>query len=133
MSYSLHDVNLTQCKARGVIMKVAIFGATGSVGRVAVKVALEQGHVVTVLVRDPAKLNVKSPELRVVKGNVMDLASVEAAIQGQDAVLCILGAGRRGNLRAPGTKNIIRAMKKTGVKRLICQSSLGVGDSRGTL
>jgi uncharacterized protein YbjT (DUF2867 family) len=63
----------------------------------------------------------------------MDLPSVEKAVQGQDAVLCSLGAGAKGTVRARGTKNIIRAMERAGVRRFVCQSSLGVGDSWGNL
>lgn len=114
-------------------MKVAIFGATGSVGREAVKQALELGHEVTALVRDPSKVQITNDKLTLIQGDVLDPASVEKAVQGQDALLCILGAGRKGTIRSEGTKNIIRAMEKAGVRRLICQSSLGVGDSRGNL
>jgi len=114
-------------------MKIAIFGATGSVGRLAVKQALEQGHTVTALVRDPEKVETRHENLSLIKGDVLNSPDVEQAVQGQDAVLCILGAGRKGTIRSMGTKNIIAAMKQIGVKRLICQSSLGVGDSRGNL
>lgn len=115
-------------------MKVAIFGSTGSVGREAVKQALEQGHMVTAFAREPAKLGIEdTANLRVVQGDVLSRASVEEAVKGQDAVICVLGAGRKGNIRSEGTQNIIRAMEKTGVSRLICQSTLGVGDSRGNL
>lgn len=114
-------------------MKIAIFGATGRVGRETVKQALENGYSVTAFVRDPGKLSVEHPNLRFVEGDVLSSEPVKKAVQGQDAVLCILGAGSKGNVRAEGTRNIIRAMEKAGVKRLICQSSLGVGDSRGTL
>jgi putative NADH-flavin reductase len=114
-------------------MKVAIFGATGSVGKEALKQALEQGHKVTAFVRDPAKLSIEGDGLRVKRGDVMDVSAVEEAVEGQDAVLCILGAGRKGNVRSEGTKNIISAMKSTGVRRLICQSTLGAGDSSGAL
>jgi len=114
-------------------MKIAIFGATGSVGREAVKQALEKGYSVTAFVRDLGKLGIEHPNLQFGKGDVLSSEQVEKAVQGQDAILCILGAGSKGNVRAEGTQNIIRAMDKTGVKRLICQSSLGVGDSRGTL
>ena len=58
---------------------------------------------------------------------------MENAIQGHDAVLVSIGAGRKGNVRAEGTRNIINVMEKLGIRRLICQSSLGVGDSRGNL
>ncbi|HET9494871.1 MAG TPA: SDR family oxidoreductase [Chloroflexia bacterium] len=114
-------------------MKVAVFGATGTIGRQLIEQALEQGHTVTAFVRDSAKLDIKSPYLKVVQGDVLDPASVEKAVQGQDAVLCSIGAGRKGTVRSEGTRNIVRAMEKAGVRRLICQSSLGVGDSRGNL
>ncbi len=117
-------------------MKLIIFGSTGGTGRQVMEQALEQGHDVTAFVRSPEKLNQKHEKLQVVKGNVLDFASVESAIQGQDAVLCTLGLPAimdKSNLRANGTKNIIRAMEKTGVKRFICQSSAGVGDSSDTL
>lgn len=116
-------------------MKLIIFGSTGSTGRQVVAQALEQGHDATAFARSPEKLNLRHEKLKVIKGNVLDLASVERAIQGQDAVLCTLGRPPldKSNLRANGTKNIIRAMEKTGVKRFICQSSDGVGDSRDTM
>jgi putative NADH-flavin reductase len=63
----------------------------------------------------------------------MDPASVESAVQGQEAVLCSLGAGRKGTVRSEGTRNIINAMEKVGVQRFVCQSTLGVGDSRANL
>jgi putative NADH-flavin reductase len=116
-------------------MKLIIFGPTGSTGRQVVTQALEQGHDVTAFARSPEKLDQKHEKLRVIKGDVLDLDSVERAIHGQDVVLCTLGQPftDKSNLRANGTKNIIRAMEKTGVKRFICQSSHGVGDSSDTL
>ncbi len=116
-------------------MKLIIFGSTGATGRQIVAQALEQGHDVTAFARSPEKLDQKHEKLQVIKGNVLDFASVERAIQGQDVVLCALGAPPtdKSNLRANGTKNIIQAMEKTGVKRFICQSTHGVGDSRGEM
>ncbi len=116
-------------------MQLIIFGSTGGTGRQIVTQALEQGHDVTAFARNPERLGQKHEKLKVVKGNVLDYASVERAIQGQDVVLCTLGLPPmdKSSLRANGTKNIIRAMEKIGVKRFICQSSNGVGDSRDTL
>ncbi|MDQ3658237.1 MAG: SDR family oxidoreductase [Actinomycetota bacterium] len=114
-------------------MKVLIFGATGSVGSHLVEQALGQGHDVTTFVRDPAKLGDARAEVRILRGDVMDAAAVEGAVAGQDAVLCSLGAGRKGEVRSAGTLNIVRAMKKEGVRRLVCQTTLGVGDSSGNL
>ena len=73
-------------------MKLLVFGATGGTGREIVARALAQGHVVTVFVRNPAAISTKHDHLKLVQGNVLDYASVEAAIQGQDAVVSALGA-----------------------------------------
>ncbi len=110
-------------------MKVAIFGATGTIGRQLVAQALENGHIVTAFVRTPAKLEITHNNLKFVQGDVLDPMAVEKAVQGQDAVMCVLGAGLKGTVRSEGTRNIIQAMEKSGVQRLICQSTLGVGDS----
>lgn len=113
-------------------MKLVIFGATGNTGRQVVQAALEQGHSVTAFVRNPAKLrDFDQSSLKVVRGDVMDALSVEQAIRGQDAVVCVLGAGKKltGNLRSEGTRQIIQGMKRVGVRRLICQSTLGAGES----
>lgn len=110
-------------------MKVVIFGSTGSIGRELLKQALDYGHTVTAFARDPSKLDIKHYNLKVVQGDAMDFSSVEKAVQGQDAVLCSLGAGSKGMVRSEGTRNIVRAMEKVGVRRFICQSTLGVGDS----
>ena len=65
----------------------------------------------------------------------MDSDAVEQAIHGQDAVVCVLGSGKKltGTVRSEGTHQIIQAMEATGVRRLICQSTLGTGDSWGSL
>lgn len=117
-------------------MNVIIFGSTGGTGRQVTAQALEQGHGVTAFARTPEKLALAHENLTTIKGDVLDLPSVVRAIQGQEVVVCTLGLPAimdKSGLRANGTGNIIRAMEKTGVRRLICQSSAGVGDSRDTL
>ena len=116
-------------------MKLLVFGATGGTGRELVKQALEQGHEVTAYARSPDKLgDLTHSSLRVVRGDVLDPAAVEKAVAGHGAVLCAVGAGAgRTTLREEGTRNIVRAMQKAGVRRLVCQSSMGVGDSRANL
>ena len=116
-------------------MKLVIFGATGTVGEKVVEQALEQGHLVTAFARTPAKLNIQHPNLTLFQGDVMNLSSVEQAIQGQDAVVCVLGSGKSltSTVRSEGTKQIIQAMEQAGVRRLVCQSTLGAGDSWGNL
>jgi len=116
-------------------MKLLIFGATGGVGRQVVEQALEQGHTVTAFARNPGKLDIEHPHLKVFQGDVLDFPTVEQAVQGQDAVVCTLGSGQKltGTLRSEGTRHIVQAMEKTGVRRFICQTTMGTGDSWDSL
>ncbi|MEP7037968.1 MAG: SDR family oxidoreductase [Acidobacteriota bacterium] len=114
-------------------MKIAIFGSTGGTGRELVRQALELGHEVTAFARSPEKLDdLKRENLRIVKGDVVNYADVEKAAAGQEAVLSALGSPtlKAGDTTlSDGTKNIIEAMEADGVKRFVCETSLGVGDS----
>ena len=116
--------------------RVLIVGATGGTGRQLVAQALERGCVVTALVRNPLKLQIKHPQLNVIQGDVLDYASVEAATRGQEAVISALGHKRffyPTRILSAGTRNILRAMQAHGVSRLVCETSLGIGDSAGRL
>jgi putative NADH-flavin reductase len=116
--------------------RVLIVGATGGTGRQLVQQALERGLSVTALVRNPSRLRIEHPRLKVIQGNVLDAGSVEAAVRGQDAVLSALGHKRffyPTRILSEGTRNILRAMEAQGVRRLVCQTSLGIGDSAGRL
>lgn len=116
--------------------RVLIVGAAGGTGRQLVAQALERGMMVTALVRDPSRLTITHPQLTVVRGDVLDGGSVEAAMRGQDAVLSALGHKRYfppNRILSDGTRNILRAMEAHGVSRFVCETSLGVGDSAGRL
>ena len=116
-------------------MKIAVFGATGGTGQELVKQGLDQGHDVVAYARNPEKLkDLTHEKLKIVQGDILDPVAVESAVEGQDAVLSTIGAGaKRTNLREEGTRVIIEAMQKAGIRRFICQSSFGVGDSRKDL
>ena len=114
-------------------MRIIIFGSTGSIGQLLVQQALDENHIVTAFVRNPDKLKNTHPNLKIFQGEVLKPDDVEKAISNHDAVFCSLGAGSKGSVRAEGTRHIINAMEKLGVKRFICQSTLGAGDSRGNL
>ena len=58
-------------------MKIIIFGASGGTGIEIVKQALEAGHEVTAFVRNPTKVAIQHPKLKLVTGDVMDSAGVE--------------------------------------------------------
>jgi len=109
-------------------MKLVIFGAAGGTGHILVEQALEKGHEVTAFDRHPGALTIQHPKLSLVQGDVFDPAQVEVAIAGHDVVICVLGVkpGTTAPVCSTGTKNIISAMQKLGVKRFICQSSFTV-------
>ncbi len=116
-------------------MKVIIFGATGTIGRLAVKEMLRDGHDVTAFARAPEKLSFDHPHLSLVAGDVFSAVDVEGAVAGHDAVVITLGSGlsRTSIVRSSGTENVILAMQKLDVDRLICQSTLGAHESQGNL
>ena len=116
------------------VMNILIVGATRGIGRQLLEQALTSGHAVTALVRDPQRLATQHERLRVVKGDILDSDSVALAMAGQEAVCCTIG------VKAPwlwvtvfskGTKNLLQAMKKSGVRRLMCVTGIGAGDSKG--
>jgi putative NADH-flavin reductase len=117
-------------------MKLVIFGATGGTGQALVQQALDRGHTVTAFVRKASRMRIKDARLSLALGNVLDYGTVEAAIAGQDAVLSALGHKQwliKSSILSRGTRNILAAMTKCGVRRFVCETSLGVGDSRGRL
>jgi putative NADH-flavin reductase len=111
-------------------MKLAIFGGTGRTGQHLIDHALKDGHEVVVLARTPSKVSTTSDRLRVVQGDILDAASVEQAIQGADAVLSVLGPSNNKPefTISKGMDNILSAMGKHGVKRLIISAGAGVRD-----
>jgi uncharacterized protein YbjT (DUF2867 family) len=114
-------------------MNITVFGATGTIGRLVVEQALEAGHDVTAVTRDAARLPLRHDRLQVVVADPTDPAACLPAVKDADAVVVTLGAGRRGEVREAGTRAVITAMREAGVRRLVCQSTIGVGSSRAHL
>ena len=111
-----------------------ILGATGSVGTHLVSQALARDHEVTVLARNPSKLTLSHERLRVLQGDVLDPAAVDAAVRGQDAVILSLGRKHHRKpttLFSDATRIVIDAMHRHGVRRLVAITGIGAGDSRG--
>ncbi|MFI5763054.1 NAD(P)-dependent oxidoreductase [Streptomyces sp. NPDC051563] len=76
--------------------KIALFGATGMIGSRVLHEALGRGHEVTAVVRDPAHFaesEASSADISVVRGDVLDTASVSRAAAGQDVVVSAYGPG----------------------------------------
>jgi putative NADH-flavin reductase len=107
-------------------MKIVVFGANGPTGRQVTKQALAKGHTVTAVTRHPELFPFRDARLQVMRGNVFNLASVEQAVYGQDAVLSSLGvpfSRKPITVYSEGIANIEKAMKSFGVRRLVCVSS----------
>ena len=115
------------------MMKLAIVGATGPTGRELVQQALAAGHVVTAGVRSPKTANLPT-NVRLVEADVTRASSLAPLVTGQDAVLCALGSKisrKPTTLLSGGTKNLVGAMTSAGVRRLVCITGIGAGDSKG--
>ncbi|TLP44992.1 SDR family oxidoreductase [Cohaesibacter sp. CAU 1516] len=116
-------------------MKLALFGASGKVGRNLTRQALAAGHEVTALVRSLKADLPEHPNLTLVVGDVLNPEDVANVVDAKDAVLVALGAplGNKEGIRTKGTAIIVKAMKEAAVERLICLSGFGAGESRGAL
>ena len=115
-------------------MKILVIGATGPTGQQIVEQGLAQAHEVTALVRNPDKFEMQHDRLRIFKGDVLNLDSLQKAMLDQQAVVCSLGSKlsrKPTTLLSEGTKNTIQAMQSHGVQRFICITGVGAGDSQG--
>ncbi len=102
-------------------MNIAVFGASGQTGKLFVELALEAGHHVTALVRDPTKLGINHPHLQIVNGDALDKVAVEATVQESQVIVSTLGnvKGEPDDLLSASAENILGAMHIFGVRRLI--------------
>ena len=103
-------------------------GGSRGTGAQVVRLAMAAGHEVTSVSRSGT-----SPHpgvVRDVTGDALDADVMRTAVAGADAVVVTVGGAKGSDRhRAEVTKSIIQAMRLAGVRRLIVQSSLGVGDS----
>jgi nucleoside-diphosphate-sugar epimerase len=115
-------------------MRLAVFGATGLTGGQVMAQALAQGHEVVALVRDPARVALAHPCLRVLGGSPTRQADVERCVQRADAVIHCLGIGGKGDGRpnslvSDSVEAVLAAMQRQGVPRIVCMSNVGAGGS----
>ena len=126
--------------------KVLVVGATGGTGRATIDALVKRGHRVTAFSRHAESLENSSDQVTLLNGDATKPDDVERAVAGHDAVIITLGitenplrvrlfgAARTPiDVRSAGTRNVIAAMRKHGVRRLVVQSSYGVGETRGSL
>ena len=116
-------------------MKLLVIGATGATGQEIVKQAVEAGLQVTALVRDMAKARF-APSVQKVAGDVLDTESLRRALAGQEGVVSALGSAATGPFKtmtmlSEGTRHLVGAMQAENVRRLVCVTGTGAGDSKG--
>lgn len=113
-------------------MRLTIFGSTGKLGRIVVDLALQRGHQVTAFVRNGEPSFPPTDRLEIAQGDVYQAETVATAIRGHEAVLSTLGMplfGRQ-HICADGMKNIVPAMERNGVRRLLAISAFGARENR---
>ena len=115
-------------------MRVLVLGATGGAGRLIVGEAREKGHAVVALVRSQANaVGLAGAEL--VEGDARDEGALTRAIAGCDAVISSLGTAispfREVTLLSTATRALVAVMARQNVRRLVCITGMGAGDSRG--
>ncbi len=106
-------------------MRLLILGATGGIGRLLVRFALERGHEVTAFVRSPQKITLKHDRLKVLQGNLLDAGHLAKVMAGHEAVLSAFGPVtlRPTNTRTKFAQAVAAAMRSSGIKRVLLVSS----------
>ncbi len=114
-------------------MRLLVLGATGRVGRQVVDGALARHHEITALVRSTETLADAAGAVTVARGDARDLAAVVSAVAGQDAIVYALGAGnvRSTTLFSESTRVLLEAMRREGLRRLVCVTGVGAGETKG--
>ena len=119
-------------------MRVLIVGASKGIGLETTRQALDAGHDVRALARSATAIAISNPNLEKMRGDALKTEDVEAALVGVDVVIQTLGVGlgdlfRPVHLFSDATRVLIAAMRSQSVKRLICVTGFGAGDSRASI
>jgi putative NADH-flavin reductase len=115
-------------------MNLLILGASRGIGAQLLQQSLHAGHVITAVARHVQDLASQPDRLRTVSGDILDAGMIREAIAGQEAVCLTIGVGvtiKPVTVFSQGTKNVLAAMAEHGVRRLICITGIGAGDSKG--
>ena len=107
-------------------MKLALIGATGTIGQRILHEALNRGHQVTAIVRNSSRLTEQNPNLRVVTADIFNPESVAQAVAGQDAVISAYGAPHgQDQLLVDVARSLVQGVKQAGEPRLLVVGGAG--------
>ena len=109
-------------------MNILVFGSTGGTGKQIVQQALEAGHVVTAVARNPSAINITHKNLAVIKADVLQHETFQALFKGKDVILSALGFKRLSDtmVYSKGVCNIINYMQQNNIKRIMCVSATAI-------
>lgn len=115
---------------------IALFGATGKVGKILLKKLVSKGYPVKVLVRNPSKLAINNPLITVIPGDILNREKVFQTIENSNVIINVIGHVKNcpADLQTRATDNILSGMRKFGISRLITLTGGGVkveGDDPG--
>ena len=119
-------------------MRVLIVGASKGIGLETARQALDTAHDVRALARSATAISDSNPRLEKIRGDALKTEDLEAALVGVDVVIQTIGVGlgdlfRPVHLFSDATRVLIASMRSQGVKRLICVTGFGAGDSRASI
>ncbi len=111
-------------------MKIALFGANGTIGQRITLEALVRGHEVKAITRHPAQFPIAHPRLSVVQGDILDTSAITEAVTGSDVVINATGPAHDGSVDAhafyrDSAHATIEGVKRAGVKRLLVIGGAG--------
>lgn len=119
---------------------VLVIGGSSGIGLETVKRALERGHRVRAFARSASGIDIEDEKLEKFDGDALEQESVEAALDGVDAVVQVLGVKLKPgtvfggtDLFSESTRILLPAMTSKGVDRLLVVTGYGAGDSGETM
>ncbi|SHJ27679.1 hypothetical protein SAMN02745163_01641 [Clostridium cavendishii DSM 21758] len=107
-------------------MKIALIGSTGNAGSLILKEALNRGHEVIAVVRGESKIQETNEKLTVIKGDILNLSTLENKLDGVDVLVSAFGPkhGEEDTL-VQATNNLIELVKKSKINRLVAMGGAG--------
>lgn len=108
---------------------IAVIGGTGKAGKYVVNLLIQRGFHLKILLRNPKKFQIKSPQIETIQGDVKDYDTVLSLIKDTEAVISALGLGQPASetsIFSQATTNIIQAMNACNIQRYVIITGINV-------